>query len=230
MLTGNLLNDGPCLLDVRRRDERREPAVCEPADTLELGGGDPAEPHIRRALSRLGLDTQVLVVEEASGVVDAFLGPTRAHHGEGLVEDRCTLGALHPERLLLVAVGNPEPECREQTAPGHAVECCEFLREDDGIAPRQDHHAHADLELLGATCRIGHRHEWVRCSTADAFGEPEGVEVQALERVHHGAEGLVVEAGSDTEAITNADLHDVGSVPREAFEDVGGLCRLGREG
>ena len=53
----------------------------------------------------------------------------------------------------------------------------------------------------------GHPDDGVRRAAADALGEPEAVEAERLQCVDDTGEALVVEGGTNSEAVADADLH-----------------------
>ena len=159
MLGGDLLDDRPAGGGVGGRDERRQPAVGQPADPAQLGRGDAAEPDVEAG--RLRAHLQALVVEALAVVVDDVVEPARPHHGERLVEPARPLAALDAERLVLAGVGDAEPERRQQPPAGHHGERGQLLGQHDRVAAGQHEHAHAELEARRAAGGVGHRHHRV---------------------------------------------------------------------
>ncbi len=192
---------------VLRRDERGKPPVAEPADATQLGRREAAEPHVGRRLDRLGQDPHARQVEPLTVVVDAVLEPQAPDERQRLVEPRRPLGPGDAERLLLVDVGDAEPERRQEPAVREPVEAGHLLGDQNGVPAGQDHDGRAELETRGAAGGEGHGDDGVGGLTADPLGDPQAVEAELLHGVDGGAEPDVVHEGAHTEPEADPDLH-----------------------
>src|SRR5206468_1593261 len=75
------------------------------------------------------------------------------------------------------------------------------------VAAGQDQDAGPELELAGAAGREGHADHGIEGRAGQALGEPERVELQALEVGDQAGEALVVAQPLGTQAEADADLH-----------------------
>jgi hypothetical protein len=167
-------------------------------------------------LHRFRQDPQILVVEVIAVMSQRTLGPGPAQHHHCLVEQLRSRGSLDAERLLLVRVGDAETERRQEAAARQPIERGQFLGEHDRVAARQHHHAHAELQPLGASCGERHADQRIRRVAADPLAQPQAVEAESFERVDHGCEALVVEPSAGAEGVADADVRftHAGLLPR----------------
>ena len=151
--------------------------------------------------------TQHAVVVEAVAVMrERLTRPAMAHHREHLVEDRRSLGALDPERLLLDRVDRAEAERGRSRPPDMAPSVASSLASTTGLRPGS---TITDMPNFSRSVRpgaVGHGDERVGRGTADLLGEPERVEAQRLETVDDGAELGPVGGGRRAEAVADPDL------------------------
>ena len=210
VIGGHLLDDDAATNGIGRRRERRQPAIGEAAGAPQLGIGDTTEPHVDRLLQRLRQHTEIVVVKALAVVRERARCPRPAQHGERLVEDRRPLGAGDPERLLLVWIGDAEPERRQQATTRQLVDRRQLLGEHDRIAARQHEHAHPELEVRRTTGGEGDRRHRLGRRGPDPLAEPQAVESKPLECVDDVAERRSVQLRPDPEPESHADLHGVG--------------------
>ena len=127
-------------------------------------------------------------------------------------------------------VGSAKAKARQQSAIGQAVEGGKLFRQHHRIVSGQHHHAHTDLQSLGAACSECHCDERVGDLAADAVAEPQAVEAKSFESIDGHAEAAVVERGARTKSEPDANFQLDSSVvlwlsTRNAFENIGGSAR-----
>ena len=88
-----------------------QPSANRPTRRSSDGAIPPSQTS-RRVCSGLGKHPQIVVVEVLAVVGQRSLGPGAAQHGQRLVEQLGPGAALDAECLLLVRVGDAEPEGR----------------------------------------------------------------------------------------------------------------------
>lgn len=189
--------------------ETRKPSIGQSSDAAQLGRSDATKPHVEVLLQRFRQDPQVVVVEVVAVMCQRPLGPSPAKHGKCLVEQLRPGAAFDAERLLLVRIGDAESERREESAVRQPIERRQFLGEHDGVAARQNHHAHAELQLRRTTGREGHADKGIGCVAADPLAEPKAVEPETLQSIDDDREAVVVQTRARTEGVTDANPWDV---------------------
>ena len=120
----------------------------------------------------------------------------------------------HAECLLLHRIDGAETERREEPAARHRSERREFLGQHDRVAAGQDHHRHAELQVLRAAGAVRHRDERIGGLAGDPLGEPQRIEVEPFEFVDEHAVRLVVEVGAGAETESDANFHRASVGPR----------------
>ena len=127
------------------------------ADAVGAAGGEPQRRV--RALQRLGLDHDVVVVPALAAMAEAALGgPRLADDLHRLVEALGRLVDRDAEAVelgLAIALADAEIDA----AAGQQVERRDLLGDQHRIVPRQHDHRGAEPDVLGARGEIGqHRH------------------------------------------------------------------------
>ncbi len=130
-----------------------------------------------------------------------------ADERERLVEPRGAFFARDAERLLFGRVGDAQSEGGEGAPTREPVEARPFLRDVHRVAPGQDLHARAELELARTAAREREPDERVGGLAGQPLGEPERVEPSALETVDELAEPRGVAQSLHAQAVPDADLH-----------------------
>ena len=147
-------------------------------------------------------------MKEVAVVRHGRLRPAGANDGQRLVEALGAFLAGHTERLLLVRIGDPEPERRQQPTSRQSIESRQFLRQHHRVATGQHHHAHAELQTCCASGGERHAHQGIGRLSTDALAQPQTVETQGLESVDDPSESLVVQRGANAESVSDANLHE----------------------
>ena len=148
---GDALDD---LVDLRELVEQEIIALARrPADAVVAAGGQPDRRV--RALQRLGLDDDIVVVPELAVMAEpALAGPRLADDLHRFVEALGGLGDGNAEAVELgLAVAFADAEIESSAA--QEVERGGLLGHQHGIVPGQHDHRRAETDLLGPGGEVG---------------------------------------------------------------------------
>ncbi|OLD98350.1 MAG: hypothetical protein AUG80_08475 [Candidatus Rokubacteria bacterium 13_1_20CM_4_68_9] len=205
MVGGNLAarlgGEGLDLLDTDAealgRDERRDPAVAEPAGPAHGRLAVAADPQRERLLHGPGQHADALELPELAGERHRLFGPAAAHDGDRLVGATAALLEGHAGRAELALLLDPDADGGQHAPAREVVDHRHLAGEEHRRAERRDDDARTELEAARARGHRGHRRQRLEHvqRRRQAIGEPQRIDARRLAQIDETPE-LIDAAGT----------------------------------